>query len=131
MQCDSDLLRSKIDSDKVDQVKNDDFESLRKFVFAENNAFEEIVNNEGFGSFKTFFSKSNAQQSSAEGKGISEATVGLEAQIVVTTRNAQGVVGKWGFWDIDLGNFRKLGQFSFLNLNFAEKSKNKRKKYKN
>ena len=41
------------------------------------------------------------------------------------------VVGKWGFWDIDLGNFRKLGQFSFLNLNFAEKSKNKRKKYKN
>ena len=38
---------------------------------------------------------------------------------------------KWGFWDIDLGNFRKLGQFSFLNLNFAEKSKNKRKKYKN
>ena len=41
------------------------------------------------------------------------------------------VVGKWGFWDIDLGNFRKLGQFSFLNLNLAEKPKNKRKKYKN
>ena len=38
---------------------------------------------------------------------------------------------KWGFWLIDLGKFRKLGQFSFLNLNFAEKSKNKRKKYKN
>ena len=41
------------------------------------------------------------------------------------------VVGKWGFWDIDLGKFRKLGQFSFLNLNLAEKPKNKRKKYKN
>ena len=39
------------------------------------------------------------------------------------------VVGKWGFWDIDLGNFRKLGQ-DFLNLNFAEKPKNKRKKSK-
>ena len=39
------------------------------------------------------------------------------------------VVGKWGFWLIDLGNFRKLGQ-DFLNLNFAEKPKNKRKKYK-
>ena len=44
---------------------------------------------------------------------------------------ANAVDRKWGFWDIDLGNFRKLGQFSFLNLNFAEKSKNKRKKYKN
>ena len=32
-------------------------------------------------------------------------------------------------WDIDLGNFRKLGQ-DFLNLNFAEKPKNKRKIYK-
>ena len=27
----------------------------------------------------------------------------------------QIVVGKWGFWDIDLGNFRKLGQ-DFLYL---------------
>ena len=34
--------------------------------------------------------KTKPQQSSAEGKGISEATVGLEAQIVVTTRNDQG-----------------------------------------
>ena len=25
------------------------------------------------------------------------------------------IVGKWGFWDIDLGNFRKLGQ-DFLYL---------------
>ena len=25
------------------------------------------------------------------------------------------VVGKWGFWDIDLGNFRELGQ-DFLYL---------------
>ena len=33
---------------------------------------------------------------------------------------------KWGFWDIDLGNFRKLGQ-DFLNLNFAEKPKIKEK----
>ena len=31
-----------------------------------------------------------AQQSSADGKGISEAVVGLEAQLVVTTRNAVG-----------------------------------------
>ena len=56
----------------------------------ENNTLEDIVSNKGFGSFKTFFSKSSAQQSHANGKGISEVTVGLEAEIVVTTRNAQG-----------------------------------------
>ncbi|KAL9980264.1 hypothetical protein ACROYT_G008824 [Oculina patagonica] len=42
------------------------------------------------GSFKTFISKTEAQQSSAEGKGISEATVGLETQLVLITRNAKG-----------------------------------------
>ena len=36
------------------------------------------------------FSDTIPQKSIAEGTGISEATVGLEAQIVVTTRNAQG-----------------------------------------
>ena len=36
------------------------------------------------------------------------------------------VVGKWGFWDIDLGHFRQFGQ-DFLNLNFAEKPKIKEK----
>ena len=77
------------DSDKGDQV-NHDLESFRQFVFVENNTLEEIVSNKGFGSFKTFFSKTSAQQSHAHGKGISEATVGREAQIVVTTKNAKG-----------------------------------------
>ena len=36
------------------------------------------------------FSDTRPQKSIAEGTGISEATVGLEAKIVVTTRNAQG-----------------------------------------
>ena len=46
-------------------------------------------------------------------------------------RSINAVDRKWGLWLIDLGNFRKLRQFSFLNLNLAEKPKNKRKKYKN
>ena len=46
-----------------------------------------------------------------------------------SNRRAGVVVGKWGFWDIDLGNFMKLGQFFFV-LNLAEKAKNKNKKYK-
>ena len=39
------------------------------------------------------------------------------------------VEGKWGFWDIDLGNFRELGQDFFVPI-LAEKPKNKGKKYK-
>ena len=92
VQCGSDLLSSmspKTDSDKEDQVGHN-LESLRQFVFLENKTLEEKLNTEGFGVFKTFISKTNAQQSSAKGKGISESTAGLEAQIVVTTRNAQG-----------------------------------------
>ena len=92
VQYDSDLLSSippKTDSDKEDHVGHG-LESLLQFVFVENKTLEDKVNTEGFGFFKTFFSKSNAQQSSAKGTGISEATVGLEAQIALTTRNAQG-----------------------------------------
>ena len=48
------------------------------------------MKSEGIGSFKTYFSKTRANQSRAEGKGTSEAVVGLEAQSVLTTRNAEG-----------------------------------------
>jgi len=46
------------------------------------------ANSEGIGLLRTLNRKTKADQSRAEGKGISEATLGLEAQIVVTTRNA-------------------------------------------
>ena len=67
---------------------------------------------------------------------ILECAIRIGSSVVLRIRTygrteVTSVDRKWGFWDIDLGNFRKLGQFSFLNLNFAEKSKNKRKKYKN
>ena len=50
----------------------------------------EKATTEGIGSFKTFLSQAEAQQSNAEGKGINEVIVGLEAQFVLTTRNAEG-----------------------------------------
>ena len=56
----------------------------------ENKALLKKATTEGIGSFKTFLSKTEAQQSNAEGKGISEVIVGLEAQFVLTTRNAEG-----------------------------------------
>ncbi|XP_078360716.1 E3 ubiquitin-protein ligase TRIM71-like [Oculina patagonica] len=75
--------------DEGEQVKCD-LEGLRQFVFVENETLMEEAITEGIGSFKTFLNKTEAQQSSAEGKGIGEATVGLEAQLVLTTRNVEG-----------------------------------------
>ena len=67
-----------------------DFEDLGCLFFVDNKTLTEKVMSEGVGSVKTFVSKTKAQQSISEGKGISEATVGLEAKFVLTTRNAEG-----------------------------------------
>ena len=67
-----------------------DLEGLRQFIFVENKTLVEKAATEGIGSFKTFLNKTEAQQSNAEGKGINEVIVGLEAQFVLTTRNAEG-----------------------------------------
>ncbi len=76
-------------SDEGEQVDRDP-EVLRRFIFVENETLMEKANTEGIGSFKTFFSKTEAHHSSAEGKGISEATVGLKAKFNLSTRNAEG-----------------------------------------
>ena len=55
---------------------------FQKFDFVENHKLFDLVSAEQIGSLET-----GGQQSSADGKGISEAVVGLEAQLVVTTRN--------------------------------------------
>ena len=67
-----------------------DLEGVRRFMFVENKTLLEKATTEGIGSFKTFLNKTEAQQSNAEGKGINEFIVGLEAQFVLTTRNAEG-----------------------------------------
>jgi len=66
-----------------------DFEELGCCIFVENKTLMNEASIEGIGSIETFFSKTKGHQSSAEGKGTSEATVGLEAQLVLTTRNAE------------------------------------------
>ena len=64
---------------------------LTTFVFDNNQQLFNYVNSEKIGCFKSYFkTNTSPQQSSADGKEIREATVALEAQIVVTTRNAQG-----------------------------------------
>ena len=67
-----------------------DLEGLRGFIFVENETLLRKAINEGIGSFQTFIPKTSAKQSKAEGKGINEVVVGLEAEFVLTTRNAEG-----------------------------------------
>ena len=74
----------KEENNKENRTDSDDC-SFQKFHFVKNHKLFELVSDEQIGSLKT-----RAQLSSADGKGINEATVGLVAQLVVTTRNAEG-----------------------------------------
>jgi len=67
-----------------------DLEGCRRFIFVENDSLMAKSVTEGIGALKTFISKTSAHQSSTKGKGTSEAIVGLEAEFVLTTRNAEG-----------------------------------------
>ena len=68
-----------------DSDRDDDF--FQEFYFVKNHKLFDLVRAEQIGSLKDYLTKTRAQQSSADGKGISQAIVGLEAQLVVTTRN--------------------------------------------
>ena len=61
-----------------------------EFNFVKNLKLLDDVSAEKIGTLTRFLTKTRPHLSSAEGKGIIEATVGLEAQFVVTTRNAEG-----------------------------------------
>ena len=76
-------------SDGEDQV-DCDLEGFRRFIFVENDALMTKTVTEGIGAFETFISKTSANESSVQGNGTSEAIIGLEAQFVLTTRNAEG-----------------------------------------
>ena len=77
------------EGDQSDTVDRDGGNFPFEFQFMKRQQFFDHVNTEEIGSLQ-FITKTSQEHSSAEGKGISEATVGLEAQLVVTTRNAQG-----------------------------------------
>ena len=67
-----------------------DLEGLRQFRFKENKTLLDSLNSDSIGSFKTSVTNTCAHQSTAEGKGISEASVGLESNFLLTTRNTEG-----------------------------------------
>ena len=66
-----------------DSDRDDGF--FREFYFVKNHKLFDLVSVEQIGSLKE--TQTRAQQSRADGKGISEAIVGLEAQLVVTASN--------------------------------------------
>jgi len=88
VQLDTNFLEG-VRDERAQVVVGCEFEDLGCFVFVENKTLTAKATHEGVGSVKTFLSKTNAHNSGAEGKGTSEATVGLEAQLVLTTRNAE------------------------------------------
>ena len=78
------------DVSNVGKQDTTDLEGLRQFRFKENKTLVDSLNSDGIGSFQTFLTSTCAHQSIAQGKGISEASVGLESNFLVTTRNAEG-----------------------------------------
>ena len=73
----------------VAELVDCDRKDLGHFVFFANKSLTAKANSEGVGSLKQIFSQTKSSNSEAQGKGITEVTVGLEAQFVLTTRNAE------------------------------------------
>ena len=76
----------KEEKNQEDRSDRDD-RPFQDFDFVKNHKLFDLVSAEQIGSLKDFLTQTKAQKSSAEGKKINEATFGLEAQLVVTTRN--------------------------------------------
>ena len=66
-----------------------DRKDLGHFVFFANKSLMAKANSEGVGSLKQIISQTKSCNSKAEGKGITEVTVGLKSQFTLTTRNAK------------------------------------------
>ena len=66
-----------------------DRKDLGHFVFFANKSLTAKANSEGVGSLKQIISQTKSRNSKAEGNGITEVTVGVQAQFVLTTQNAE------------------------------------------
>ena len=66
-----------------------DRKDLGHFLFFANKSLMAKANSEGVGSLKQIISQTKSSNSKAEGNGINDVTVGLEAQFVLITRNAE------------------------------------------
>ena len=83
----NELLDKILKEENYQEDSDRDDEFFQEFDFVKNHKLFDFVRAEQIGSLKDYLTQTTAKQSSADGKGISEAIVGLEAQLVVTTRN--------------------------------------------
>ena len=83
----TEIVRMKVtdEAEKVDCERKD----LGHFVFFANKSLMAKANSEGVRSLKQIISQTKSSNSKAEGKGITDVTVLLEAQFVLTKRNAE------------------------------------------
>ena len=82
----SNTLFQEVVTDEAELV-DCDRKDLGHFVFFANKSLTAKANSEGVGSLKQIISQTKSSNSKAEGNGINDVTVGLEAQFVLTTRN--------------------------------------------
>ena len=82
------MLREKNSKEETAVTDRENESFLARLSFVKNQKLLDLACEEQIGSLKS--TQTRAQQSSADGKGINEAIVGLEAQLIVTTRNAEG-----------------------------------------
>ena len=82
------MLREENSKEETAVTDRENERFLARLSFVKNQKLLDLACEEQIGSLKS--TQTRAQQSSADGKGINEAIVGLEAQLVVTTRNAEG-----------------------------------------
>ena len=83
---------NKIFQEEVGQENSADRDGVNflEFDFVKNQTLLENINTENVGSFKPVLSKTKPHLSIVYGKGVNEAFVGLDAEFVLTTRNAEG-----------------------------------------
>ena len=75
--------------DQTTKATEHEPEALPTLTFVPNQKLSKIVNTEEIGTLEILH-ETKASQSVVEGKGIQEGTVGVEAQVVLTTKNAVG-----------------------------------------
>ena len=84
----STIIPKEVDDEREEE--DCDLEGLRQFIFEENESLKKKTNDEGIGFIKTFLNVTRGYQSIAEGKGLAEGIVGIQANFVLITRNAEG-----------------------------------------
>ena len=86
----NDMLEKIFKDENINHDDTADCErSFPRLCFVKNRKLFDLASLEQVGSLN-YLTLTRAQQSSADGKGISESIVGLEAELIVTTRNAEG-----------------------------------------